>query len=90
MRFITYMVLYEGGYLYTGYTGGMLDRNKARRRRTGEKFKVVYREAFNTRAEALAREKQIKGWTRAKKEALIDGRKEELAGLAMRRAGATL
>ena len=28
---------------------------------------------MNTRAEALKRERQLKGWTRAKKEALVRG-----------------
>jgi len=33
--------------------------------------RLVYFETFVTAAEAIAREKQIKGWTRAKKIALI-------------------
>lgn len=36
-------------------------------------FKLIYYEEFNTRAEAMKRERQIKRWTRAKKEALIAG-----------------
>jgi predicted GIY-YIG superfamily endonuclease len=36
-------------------------------------FKLVYQEEFNTRLESMRREKQLKGWTRAKKEALISG-----------------
>jgi len=87
MRFITYMVLFEDGYLYTGCTGNSYRRNKDRRRRFGDGFRVVYREAFKTREEALERERQIKGWSRAKKEALFRDRKRELAGLAMRRVG---
>jgi len=34
-------------------------------------FKLVYKELFEKRIEAMRREKQLKGWTRAKKEALI-------------------
>ncbi len=34
--------------------------------------KVVYAEEYSQVEDALAREKQLKGWTRAKKEALID------------------
>ena len=34
-------------------------------------FKLVYSEEFLTRLEAMRREKQLKDWTRAKKEALI-------------------
>jgi predicted GIY-YIG superfamily endonuclease len=33
----------------------------------------VYSEAYSSRIEAMRREKQLKGWTRAKKEALISG-----------------
>jgi predicted GIY-YIG superfamily endonuclease len=36
-------------------------------------FTLVYTETFGTRAETMKREKQLKGWTRAKKEALIKG-----------------
>jgi putative endonuclease len=90
MKFITYMGLFEGGYLYTGCTGNLHRRDNERRRKFGDAFKVVYREAFTTRAEALAREKQLKGWSRAKKEALIQGREKKLPGLAMRRNGESL
>jgi predicted GIY-YIG superfamily endonuclease len=34
---------------------------------------LVYSEVHTTRAAALKRERQLKGWTRAKKEALIAG-----------------
>jgi putative endonuclease len=36
-----------------------------------EDFKLAYFEKFDTRLEAMRREKQFKGWTRKKKEALI-------------------
>ncbi|MBW3569026.1 GIY-YIG nuclease family protein [Candidatus Parcubacteria bacterium] len=36
-------------------------------------FKLVYMEQFETRAEAMKRENQLKKWSRAKKEALIIG-----------------
>lgn len=39
----------------------------------GEEFKLVYFEEYPTRLGAMRREKQLKGWTRAKKEALISG-----------------
>lgn len=34
---------------------------------------LVYSEAYSTRVAALTRERQLKRWTRAKKEALIRG-----------------
>lgn len=45
---------------------------------------MVYVEHFpdGTHRQAAAREKQLKGWTRAKKEALIQGRLNDLAKLA--------
>jgi predicted GIY-YIG superfamily endonuclease len=46
---------------------GLASRFTARRR----PVTLVYSEAHPTRTAALARERQLKGWTRAKKEALI-------------------
>ena len=43
---------------------------------------VAYLECFKTYSEARKREEQIKGWTRAKKEALIIGEITALAALA--------
>ena len=43
---------------------------------------LVFSESFSTRAEALERERQIKGWTRQKKEALIRGDWDLLQTLA--------
>ena len=36
-------------------------------------FELVYSEEFDNRVEVMRREKQLKGWTRAKKEELIVG-----------------
>ena len=35
------------------------------------RFSLVYREGYPTLVQAMRREKQLKGWTRAKKETLI-------------------
>ncbi|HET7370881.1 MAG TPA: GIY-YIG nuclease family protein [Gammaproteobacteria bacterium] len=43
---------------------------------------LVYSQPFATRAEALASERQIKGWSRAKKQALIDSDWNEISRLA--------
>lgn len=45
-------------------------------------FKMVYEEKYPTLVEARRRENQIKGWSRAKKEALIIGNKELLKKLS--------
>ena len=44
--------------------------------------KLVYFEEFNRIDEAFYREKQVQGWSRKKKEALIDGMPENLHELA--------
>jgi putative endonuclease len=46
-----------------------------------ESFELVYKEEYLTRLEAMRREKQLRGWTRAKKEALINGDLELLKKL---------
>jgi putative endonuclease len=46
---------------------------------------LVYSEAFDRVDEAVATERRIKGWTRAKKEALIARNYDEIARLASRK-----
>jgi predicted GIY-YIG superfamily endonuclease len=59
-RYKTYLILFENGYLYTGSTGNFSRRLRAHLKAT--KADQIYHESYGTRAEALAREKQIKGW----------------------------
>lgn len=47
----------------------------------------VWAEEFPRFDEAIAFERQLKGWSRAKKEALIRGDYDALPGLARRRGG---
>jgi predicted GIY-YIG superfamily endonuclease len=49
---------------------------------TRRPLRLVWSQDFATREEALAAERRIKGWSRAKKEALIRGDWVELQGLA--------
>ena len=46
---------------------------------------LVFSQEFATREEALASERQIKGWSRQKKEALISGDWQALSTYAKRR-----
>ena len=46
---------------------------------------LVWSQEFVTREEALAAEQQIKGWSRAKKEALISGDWGRVSALAKKR-----
>ncbi len=46
---------------------------------------IVYSEYFTDATTAIQREKQIKGWSRAKKEALIAGNFDEIVRLSKRK-----
>jgi len=65
------------------HTQGFGARWTARRR----PVKLVYQETYTDEAQAIHRERQIKGWSRAKKEALIKGNMTELHELSRRRTG---
>ena len=51
---------------------------------------IVYAEDFDLVADAIAAERNIKGWSRAKKEALIAGNWEQVQALSRRRGGRPL
>jgi putative endonuclease len=65
--------------LYTGVTNALVARVLEHRRAENPKsfaatyraFRLVYYEEYGDVRVAIAREKQIKGWTRAKKNALV-------------------
>ena len=48
---------------------------------------LVYAEEFERVDDAWAREKQLQGWSRAKRKALIEGRFEDLVALSRNRQG---
>ena len=48
---------------------------------------LVFTETYDRSIDAIARERQIKGWSRAKKEALIAMNYEALPSLAKNRQG---
>ena len=49
-------------------------------------LRLVYSERFLSRTAALTRERQLKGWSRQKKAALIAGNLERLKRLSKRRS----
>ena len=70
---------YTNRVLYTGVTNDITRRTFEHRLKTDSGFaekynayKLVYVEETNSTEEAIAREKQIKGWSRQKKIALIE------------------
>jgi predicted GIY-YIG superfamily endonuclease len=76
--FYVYILKCNDASYYTGHTDdierrlamhneGKIDSYTA----TRLPVELVYCEMFDSRAEAIASEQQIKGWSRAKKEALI-------------------
>ncbi len=89
MQFWVYLLRCSDGSYYAGHTENLEARlwqheqgiccDWTRRRRPVE---LVWREAAPTREEALAFERRIKGWTRAKKEALIAGDWAQIGWLA--------
>ena len=65
--------------LYTGYARNPVEREKIHNCGRGAKYTagrrpvtLVYCEQCDSLSEALKRERQLKGWTRAKKESLIE------------------
>ena len=92
MDFYAYLLRCSDGSYYAGHTdqmevrlaqhqAGALGGYTARRR----PVELVWCDLFPTRDEAFAAERQIKGWTRAKKEALIAGDWERLQQLSRNR-----
>ena len=79
-RFFVYILECQNKAYYFGSTSSVFARTEIHNSGLGAKFtwkhhpsKLVYFEVFNTRKEAMRRERQLKGWTRAKKEKLIRG-----------------
>jgi predicted GIY-YIG superfamily endonuclease len=89
MAFYRYMLRCADGRYYVGHTENLEHRiaqhqsgivgGYTQNRRPVE---LVWSEYFETRYEALSAERQIKGWTRAKKEALIKGDWNAISRLA--------
>ena len=76
--YFTYIVASRSLTLYIGVTGDLRKRLFEHKRKLHEGFTATYNcdrlvwfERFVDPGNAIAREKQLKGWTRAKKIALI-------------------
>ncbi|NBC88767.1 MAG: GIY-YIG nuclease family protein [Alphaproteobacteria bacterium] len=92
MEFHAYLLRCNDGSYYAGHTddletrlaqhrSGALGGYTAKRR----PVTLVWSEAFASRDEAFAAERRIKGWNRAKKEALIAGDWTRISLLARNR-----
>ncbi|MCL6682466.1 GIY-YIG nuclease family protein [Sphingomonas alba] len=89
MTFWAYMLHCRGGYFYAGHTEDLELRVAQHESGMLPGFAsdhlpvhLVWSQEFPTRYEALAVERQIKGWSRAKKLALIQGDWLKISALA--------
>jgi len=94
MTFWAYMLHCNAGRFYVGHTDDLERRlaehqSGAIRGFTSSYLPVslVWSQEFTNRDEALAAERQIKGWSRAKKLALIRGHWPEISRLAKNKTG---
>jgi putative endonuclease len=76
--------------LYTGITNSLMRRVWQHQNGEIEGFtktykvnRLVYYERFNDPRDAIAREKEIKGWRRAKKNALVEAMNPNWADLSL-------
>jgi len=88
-----YILRCADGSYYTGTTRTELEQRVAEHEAghfggftaTRRPLTLVFSEYFDAITDAIAAERQIKGWSRAKKEALMAGNYSRLAELAARR-----
>ena len=90
--FYVYMLRCSDGSYYVGHTDNIEARIGMHKQRIVKGYtskrlpvKLVFLQEFNTRAEAITGERQIKGWSRQKKEALIVDDWEKIVTLANRK-----
>ncbi|MFO1256441.1 MAG: GIY-YIG nuclease family protein [Sphingomonadaceae bacterium] len=96
MTFWAYMLHCHGGTFYVGHTDD-LERRVGQHKQGSiagftadhQPVELVWSQEFVTRDEAKAAEKQIKGWSRAKKLALIRGDWGRISVLARKKGGAS-
>jgi len=89
MPFWTYMLHCSGGAFYVGHTDNLEDRIRQHEvgaipgfTRDRLPVTLVWSESFSDRIGALEMERRIKGWSRAKKKALIRGDWDALSRLS--------
>ena len=94
LAYHVYMLRCSDCSYYAGHTNYLEHRLAAHERGAIEGYalsrrpvELVFSDRFSTRLEAFHRERQIKGWSRAKKEALIKGDWDGLVELSNRSGG---
>jgi len=88
-EYYVYIMTNRSRTLYTGVTNDLIRRVWQHKQGLGSKFTSRYRirylvhyETYPDIRDAIAREKQIKGWLRAKKITLIEGTNPEWRDLS--------
>jgi putative endonuclease len=83
-----YILLCKDGSYYTGSTNDVekrfrdhLEGKGARYTKSHKPERIVYKEKFSTKSEALKREVELKKWTKTKKELLINDKQNMLKKL---------
>lgn len=78
-RYYVYIMSNISKMIYTGLTNDLAERVEDHRKKRNDGFtkrynihRLVYYEEFQNIQKAIAREKEIKGWRREKKVALIE------------------
>ena len=94
LAYYVYMLRCSDGSYYVGHTNDLEHRLAAHERGAIEGYtlsrrpvELVFSDQFSTRPEAFHLERQIKGWSGAKKEALIKGDRDGLVELSNRSSG---
>ena len=94
LAYYCYMFRCSDGSYYVGHTNDLEQRLAVDERGAIEGYtlsrrpvELVFSDRFSTRLEAFHRERRIKGWSRAKKEALIKGDWDGLVELSKRSSG---
>ena len=94
MAYYVYMLRWSDCSYFVGHTNDLEHRLTAHERGATEGYtlsrrpvELVFSDQFSTRQEAFHRERQIKGWSRARKEALIKGDWDGLVELSNRSSG---
>lgn len=88
MYFIYILKCFDNSF-YVGFTSNLVRRMTEHESRHGGTYtkirtpvELVYQETLESESAARLREKQIKGWSRKKKQALINGDKVGLISLS--------
>jgi predicted GIY-YIG superfamily endonuclease len=89
MSFYVYMLRCADGSYYVGHTDDLEKRLAAHQAgdiagytRPRRPVQLIFQEEFPSREDAFLRERQLKGWSRRKKEALVTGDWDDLERLS--------